>query len=303
MRLLPMDYVVMKKTLPKRIDYPNAFTTNEIFGNQDDLLKWVCDNAMTHGFTVVILRSDAGGKGRKAMLRGRPLHTDGRWRLNVVCGLHNHDVAENLEGQAYVGRLSAREMSLLNGLLTLKNHNKDNVTTIKQVYNVRQAFRASQRGHRTEWQHLMKLMERDKYLPLVEIVGVISTELTFSVAFAYMEQARLDNFTWVLEKLRTMILRSDTSPQVIVTNKDTTLMNAVEKVFPMSAHLLCQFHIARNVKAKFAWINMVMHLGTTTTNRVESAHSRLNNLLQGSQGDFCNCWDAMNDMIVLQHKN
>ncbi|KAJ1409029.1 PKS-NRPS hybrid synthetase [Sesbania bispinosa] len=39
-------------------------------------------------------------------------------------------------------------------------------------------------------------------------------------------------------------------------------------------------------KEKFvdAWINKVMHLGMTTTNRVESAHSRLKNMLQDSRG-------------------
>ncbi|KAH1246786.1 hypothetical protein GmHk_06G016805 [Glycine max] len=44
-----------------------------------------------------------------------------------------------------------------------------------------------------------------------------------------------------------------------------------------------------------------MHLGNTTTNRVESAHSSLKRLLQNSIGDLCSVWDAMNNMITLQH--
>ncbi|KAJ1403443.1 PKS-NRPS hybrid synthetase [Sesbania bispinosa] len=59
--------------------------------------------------------------------------------------------------------------------------------------------------------------------------------------------------------------------------------------------------ISHKEKSVDAWINKVMHLGTTTTNRVESAHSRLKNMLQDSRGDLCNCWDAMNNMIKLQH--
>ncbi|KAJ1401470.1 FAR1 DNA-binding domain [Sesbania bispinosa] len=123
-------------------DYSNTFTTNEIFGNRDELLKWVHETGRTHGFVVVILRSDAGGNGRKTTLvlgcersgtykpykkeltrnvtgtkkcgcpfrlRGRPVHTGDGWRLNVVCGYHNHDVAENLEGHAYAGRLTTDE--------------------------------------------------------------------------------------------------------------------------------------------------------------------------------------------------
>ena len=35
--------------------------------------------------------------------------------------------------------------------------------------------------------------------------------------------------------------------------------------------------------------------------RVESAHSSLKGLLQNSLGDLCSVWDAMNNMITLQH--
>ncbi|KAJ1390985.1 OTU domain [Sesbania bispinosa] len=300
---------VTDNPMEEMIDYSDTYTTNE-------------ETAMTHGFVVVIVRSDARGNGRKTTLvlgcersgkykpyknqlirkvtgtkkcdcpfrlRGRPVSTGDGWRLNVVCGYHNHEVAENLEGHAYAGRLNVDELSLVNDmtknmvkprniLLTLKEHNKDNVTTIKQIYNARQACRTSLRGPRTELQHLMKLMERDKYvywhrrhedsdvvrdivwthpdalkllnlffivliidttyktnkyrLPLLEVVRVTSIELTFSVAFAYMEQEKADNFMWVLEKLKSMISFLDVSPQVIVTDRDIALMNAVEKVFP-----------------------------------------------------------------------
>ncbi|KAL5165065.1 putative protein FAR1-RELATED SEQUENCE 10 [Glycine soja] len=56
-------------------------------------------------------------------------------------------------------------------------------------------------------------------------------------------------------------------------------------------------------KEKFitAWTNKVMHLGNTTTNRVESAHWALKRVLQNSFGDLCSVWDAMNNMITLQH--
>ncbi|KAH1193807.1 hypothetical protein GmHk_19G054763 [Glycine max] len=56
-------------------------------------------------------------------------------------------------------------------------------------------------------------------------------------------------------------------------------------------------------KEKFitAWTNKVMHLGNTTTNMVESAHWVLKRVLQNSVGDLCSVWDAMNNMITLQH--
>ncbi|KAH1261929.1 hypothetical protein GmHk_02G004666 [Glycine max] len=44
-----------------------------------------------------------------------------------------------------------------------------------------------------------------------------------------------------------------------------------------------------------------MHLGNTTTNRVESSHWALKRVLQNSLGDLCSVWDAKNNMIMLQH--
>ncbi|XP_058742218.1 PKS-NRPS hybrid synthetase cheA-like [Vicia villosa] len=52
-----------------------------------------------------------------------------------------------------------------------------------------------------------------------------------------------------------------------------------------------------------AWINQVLHLGNTTTNRVESAHWKLKKMLENSLGDLCKCWEAMNDNIKIQVGN
>jgi len=80
--------------------------------------------------------------------------------LKVICGLHNHDFAETLVGHPYAGRLKLVERALVvdmtkslvkpsNILLTLKQNNEDNVTTIKQLYNVRYTYKRFLRGLRT----------------------------------------------------------------------------------------------------------------------------------------------------------
>ena len=46
-------------------------------------------------------------------------------------------------------------------------------------------------------------------------------------------------------------MRRDAIPQVIVTDRDSTLMNAMKTIFPKSTNLLCWFHIDKNVKAKY----------------------------------------------------
>ncbi|XP_073222978.1 protein FAR-RED ELONGATED HYPOCOTYL 3-like [Cicer arietinum] len=205
----------------------------------------------------------------------------------------------------------------------------------------------------------------NKYrLPLFEIVGVTSTGLTFNVAFAYMDYERQDNFWWALEKLKELFVSNTSFPQVIVTDRELALMNAIKVVFPSSTNLLCQLHINKNVGAKCkqyilkkdmqepilelwrkivycseekeyeellqvfeqacvdniiffdyvrdtwlnphkerfveAWTNRVLHLGNTTTNRVESAHWSLKRFLEHSKGDFCKAWNGMNDMLKFQ---
>ena len=35
--------------------------------------------------------------------------------------------------------------------------------------------------------------------------------------------------------------------------------------------------------------------------RVEQAHGNLKRILQTNMGDLCTCWDAINNLFVLQH--
>ena len=51
-----------------------------------------------------------------------------------------------------------------NILLTLKEHNANSSTTMKQVYNARYTYHSSIRGHNSEMQQLMKLLECDQYI-------------------------------------------------------------------------------------------------------------------------------------------
>ncbi|XP_004516717.1 uncharacterized protein [Cicer arietinum] len=108
-------------------------------------------------------------------LRGTRSSVGDGWYLHVICGLHNHKLAKKLTGHSFLGRLSQDEKNVLgdmtknfvkpkNILMTLRDHNVESLTTIKQVYNARQAYRSSLIGNRTEMQHLLILMERDKYV-------------------------------------------------------------------------------------------------------------------------------------------
>src|SRR3954467_14475889 len=87
-------------------------------------------------------------------------------------------------------------------------------------------------------------------LPLLEIVGVTSTDKTYSVGFAFLECEKKDNFTWALEICKSLLVDQNVMPKVIVTDRDNALMNAVDTVFPTSTALLCLYHITCNVRSK-----------------------------------------------------
>ncbi|KAL5191108.1 Protein FAR1-RELATED SEQUENCE 6 [Glycine soja] len=223
----------------------------------------------------------------------------------------------------------------------LVRHRRYTSTYKTNKYNARSAYRSSVRGSDTEMQHLMKLLERDQYIhwhrlkdenvvrdifwchpdavklcnacnlvflidstyktnkykfPLLDFVGVTPTGMTFFVDFAYLEGERVNNVVWALEWFRGFFLRHDALPGVIVTDRDLTLMNAMKIVFHECTNLLCRFHIDKNVKAKCKSL-----IGQKNAWEVESAHWALKKVLQNSLGDLCSVWDAMNNIITLQH--
>ena len=92
--------------------------------------------------------------------------------MKLICGVHNHEMAKSLVGHPYVGRLTKDEKIVvvdmtkstvkpINILLTLKGHNVNSYTIIKQIYNARHVYRSSVRGSNTEMQQLMILLDRD----------------------------------------------------------------------------------------------------------------------------------------------
>jgi len=81
-------------------------------------------------------------------LHGKLIKDGEGWVLKVICGLYNHEFANTLVGHPYAGRLRPDEHALVvdmtksrvkskNILLTLKEKNEDNVTTVKYLYNTR----------------------------------------------------------------------------------------------------------------------------------------------------------------------
>ena len=95
--------------------------------------------------------------------------------VKLICGVHNHEMAKSFVGHPYAGRLTKDEKIVVDDmtksmvkprkiLLTLKEHNNNNYTIIKQIYNARNAYRSSKKGSNIEMQQLMMLLDRDQYI-------------------------------------------------------------------------------------------------------------------------------------------
>ncbi|KAH1189464.1 putative protein FAR1-RELATED SEQUENCE 10 [Glycine max] len=123
------------------------------------------------------VRKDTGSKkcGCPFRLCGKPVHGGEGWMVKLICGIHNHELAKSFVGHPYAGRLTKDEKKIIANmtksmvkpkhiLLTLKEHNANNCTMIKQIYNARSVYRSSIRGADTEMQHLMKLLKCDQYI-------------------------------------------------------------------------------------------------------------------------------------------
>ncbi|XP_068504242.1 uncharacterized protein [Phaseolus vulgaris] len=237
-----------------------AFSTNEVFRDRDELLEWARSVGYSYG--------DNGG---------------------------------------YIGRLSIEQKVMVedmtktlvkprNILLTMKERNEKNVTTIKQVYNAITVHRRSQRGHRTEMQQLMLLLERDRF-DFLRCICLLATE-------------KENNFFWALDRLKGLFFRVDSCPRVVVCDRDVALMKAIRMVFPEAYNLLCRFHIDKNVKAKCkmfvhpreAWDQVMEVWGSVVDcDIVEAFEDRVNALRV-----VCSPWpifvDYMMDTWLRPHK-
>ncbi|CAN0918195.1 PKS-NRPS hybrid synthetase cheA [Linum grandiflorum] len=102
--------------------------------------------------------------------------------------------------------------------------------------------------------------------PLVELIGVTPVGKSFTIAYVLMKDESTESYTWVLERLKTL-LDEDLVPGVIVTDRELGLLAAIPLVFPDSAHLLCVWHIYSAVEAKATNIVRDEKLGKNVSHR------------------------------------
>ncbi|CAH1770883.1 10294_t:CDS:1, partial [Entrophospora sp. SA101] len=86
-------------------------------------------------------------------------------------------------------------------------------------------------------------------MPLLNVVGMTSFNTTFFSCFAFLKDEKEADYEWALTCI-SKIFNGMSHPKVIVTDRELALMNAIGRIFPGAHHLLCIWHINKNILAK-----------------------------------------------------
>ncbi|XP_021717470.1 protein FAR1-RELATED SEQUENCE 2-like [Chenopodium quinoa] len=82
--------------------------------------------------------------------------------------------------------------------------------------------------------------------PFFKLVGVTPTNQNFLIGYAILKSETYARYKWVLEKLQ-LYIGFEVAPNVFVIDCELGLMKALKEVFPNCAHLLCGWHINKDV--------------------------------------------------------
>jgi hypothetical protein len=118
-------------------------------------------------------------------------------------------------------------------------------------------------------------------LPLLNMVGMSGVKLSFLVGCAFIQSEGEEDFRWVLECL---LLHTNFSPGIVVTDCDFALMNALQHVFPSSYHILCRWHVRRSVQSRCK-----SYFSSRRVSNRQNATSAQNDLVK----DFMCGWDEV----------
>ena len=84
-------------------------------------------------------------------------------------------------------------------------------------------------------------------MPMLHIIGVTACNTSFTVAVAFIREETEMYYRWALEQLAEFY--DEMQPLTITIDRELALMTALPATFLTSAHLLCVWHINKNILA------------------------------------------------------
>ena len=103
---------------------------------------------------------------------------------------------------------------------------------------------------------------------------------------------------------------ADIFPELIVTDRDMALLNAIKRVFPTATHFLCRWHISRNVLAqcknlfetKEKWDKFFMSWNILVLSSTEAEYTDHWNALQGEFSTYPDALRYVSDSWLSKYK-
>lgn len=87
-------------------------------------------------------------------------------------------------------------------------------------------------------------------MPLLHIIGVSPSNTTFSVGFCFMQNEQEESYKWALKTFFSWLEPTISQPPVLCTDRDLALLATLCDDYPQYPHLLCLWHISKNIAAK-----------------------------------------------------
>lgn len=84
-------------------------------------------------------------------------------------------------------------------------------------------------------------------MPLLVVVGITALNTTFIAGYVFLSEENFTTYSWALNTFKAWV---NVNPCVLVTDREMALINAIDNVYPGAKHLLCLWHIAKNILAK-----------------------------------------------------
>ena len=169
-----------------------------------------------------------------------PVHAN----LNTIYNEINAHRIEKLAGQSSIEYLIG-QLKSLDFIYTIDQNDENQIQSL--------FFTLPQSIHLLKQFHSVILMDctykTNKFnMPLLHICGFTNTNHSFSVGFCFVTKENIPSYTWALLQLKNLL--KGLVPEVIISDWDLALSKALKKTFPSSSHLLCIWHINKNVVAK-----------------------------------------------------
>ncbi|KAL2887053.1 mutator-like element transposase [Ceratocystis lukuohia] len=243
-----------------------AFTTGKSRKTKNGRTKVVvaCDRtqAPRNPSTVRKRRTSSRGTSCKFSVLAKESADDGSWTLTHRPGSefaqHNHPPSEDPSGHPTHCALRKKDTSMTSGLVAAgvapRNiraylyNTSDTLATAKDIGNQIAVVRRDSRNGQSSIQALIDQLNIEGFryaMPLLDMIGVDSSQKSFCIAFAFLSGETEDDYLWALQHLKSLYQQE--LPSVVLTDRCQAIMNAVPIHFPSAAALLCLWHANKAV--------------------------------------------------------